>query len=92
MLRLPLKPVGRTGGWTWGNRGSSEEQNTWDKLAGFGSRQGRGGMAVGVKSGSEGRGGWLRGTAEWSGGGRGEHLIWIGSSQPNVSAGFQHAW
>lgn len=36
-----------------GDRGSSKEQNTWDKRAGLGSTWGRGGMARGEKSGLE---------------------------------------
>lgn len=61
--------------------------------AGFGSTRGGGGIARGGKSGLDrelslverGGGGRWR----WRGYG---HLIWIGSSQPNVSAGSQHAW
>lgn len=75
-----------------GERESSEEQNTWDKRAGFGSTRGGevewpgGGKSL-VWSGFQ-LGFWQRGTG-WSGDG---HLIWIGSAQPNVSAGSQHAW
>ena len=36
-----------------GRRGSSEEQNTWDKRARFGSTRGSSGMARGEKSGLE---------------------------------------
>lgn len=63
---------------------------------GFGSTRGKGGMAgggkfvweqgaklgIGKRIGGEGGGVW----------GVGGHLIWIGSSQPNVSVGSQHAW
>lgn len=89
VLLLPLDPVGSDrkvdmGSWGGGGKilGTSR--------AGLGWTRGRGGMAAGgreslVWSGSLA---WQRG----EGGSRDGLLIWIGSSQPNVSAGSQHAW
>lgn len=57
LLLLPLELVGWTGGWVGVRRrglgGGSRGQSTRDKRAGFGSTQGRGGMAGGEKSGLE---------------------------------------
>lgn len=49
--------MGRQGG----ELGSSEGRNTWDKRAGFGSTQGRGGMARGEKSCLERELSWAEG-------------------------------
>lgn len=55
MLQLPLEPVGWTRGSISGDGrwGGSEERNTRDRPAGFGSTRGRGEMAGGEKSGLE---------------------------------------
>lgn len=71
--------------------GNSEEQKyLGTSRAGFGSTRGRGGMAGGGGKSWFGAGAKL-GRREQGGAGTGI-FIWIGSSQPNVSAGSQHAW
>lgn len=92
VLLLPLDPVGSDRKVDVGRRGGGAGcgQNTRDKQGRIGMDtgqrwNGRGGRESLVWSGSLA---WQRG-----GGGSGDgHLIWIGSSQPNVSAGSQHAW
>lgn len=72
-----------------GRRGSSEERNTWD-------RAGRIWIDAGAEvERPEGKSLVWSGSLAWQKGegwSRDGHLIWIGSSQPNVSAGSQHAW
>lgn len=81
---IPLKSVSWTGGETWRNWETAESKvlgTSWEDLA---STQGRGEMA--------GRGMSLeRAGTKLGRRSEGRGLIWIGSSQLNVSAGFRHA-